>query len=31
MQEKWVPYLGWENALEKEMTTQSSIHAREIP
>ena len=31
MQEKWVPYMGWENPLEKEMATQSSIHAWEIP
>ena len=31
MQETWVPSLGWEDALEKEMTTHSSILAWEIP
>ena len=27
----WVPSLGWEELLEKEMATHSSILAREIP
>ena len=27
----WVPPLGWEDALEKEMATHSSILAWEIP
>ena len=31
MQESWVRSLGWEDALEKEMATQSKIFAREIP
>ena len=31
MQEMWVPSLGWEDLLEKELATQSSILAREIP
>ena len=31
MQEMWVPSLGQENSLEKEMTTQSNILAWEIP
>ena len=31
MQETRVPSLGWEDALEKEMTTHSSILAWEIP
>ena len=31
MQKTWVPSLGWEDALEKEMTTHSSICAWEIP
>ena len=31
MQEMWVRSLGWEDLLEKEMTTHSSIHAWEIP
>ena len=31
MQETWVPSLGWEDPLEKEMTTHSSILAWEIP
>ena len=31
MQETWVPSLGWEDALEKEMATHSSILAWEIP
>ena len=30
-QEMLVPYLGWENPLEKEMATNSSILAWEIP
>ena len=31
MQETWVPSLGWEDPLEKEMTTHSSILSWEIP
>ena len=31
MQETWVWSLGWEDPLEKEMATQSSIFAWEIP
>ena len=31
MQEMQVPSLGWEDPLEKEMTTHSSILAWEIP
>ena len=31
MWETWVRSLGWENPLEKEMATHSSILAREIP
>ena len=31
MQEKQVQSLGWEDPLEKEMATQSSIFAWEIP
>ena len=30
-QEKWVSAMGWEDPLEKEMVTHSSIFAREIP
>ena len=30
MQETWVPPLGWEYPLEKEMTTQSNILAWKI-
>ena len=30
MQETWVRYLGWEDTLEKETATQSSILARRI-
>ena len=30
-QETWVQSLGWENALEKEMATHSSILAWESP
>ena len=30
-QEMRVPSLGWEDPLEKEMATQSSILAQEIP
>ena len=30
MQETWVRSLGWEDPLEKEMATHSSILAREI-
>ena len=31
MKETWVQSLGWEDPLEKEMATQSSILAWEIP
>ena len=31
MQETWVQFLGWEDALEKEMETHSSILAWKIP
>ena len=31
MQETWVQFLSWENSLEKEMATRSSILAWEIP
>ena len=31
IQETWVPSLGWEDALEKEIATHSSILAWEIP
>ena len=31
MQETWVQSLGWEDLLEKEMGTHSSILAWEIP
>ena len=31
MQETWVQFLGWEDPLEKEMATHSSILAWEIP
>ena len=31
MQESWVQSLGWEDPLEKEMTTYSSILAGRIP
>ena len=31
MQGTWVPALGWEDPLEKEMATHSSILARKIP
>ena len=30
-QETWVPSLGWEDPLEKEMATHSSILAWRIP
>ena len=30
-QEMWVPSLGWENSLEEEMATHSSILAWKIP
>ena len=30
-QETWVRSLGWEDPLEKEMTTHSSILPRKIP
>ena len=31
MQETWVQFLGWEDPLEKEMATHSSIVVWEIP
>ena len=31
MQEMWVQSLGWEDPLEKEMETHSSVLAWEIP
>ena len=31
MQETWVGFLGWEDPLEEEMTTHSSILAWRIP
>ena len=31
MQEAWVRLLGWEDPLEKEMATHSSILARRVP
>ena len=31
MQEMWVPTLGWEDPLEKVMTTRSNVLAWEIP
>ena len=31
MQETWIQSLGWEDPLEKERATHSSILAREIP
>ena len=31
MQETWVRSLGWDNPLEKEMATHSSILAWKIP
>jgi len=31
MQEMWVQSLGWEDPLEKEMATHSSVLAWEIP
>ena len=31
VQETWVRSLGWEDPLEKEMATHSSIFALEIP
>ena len=31
VQETWVPSLGWEDPLEKEMATHSSILAWKIP
>ena len=30
-QETWVPYLGWEDSLEEDMATHSSILAWRIP
>ena len=31
MQETWIPSLGWENPLEREMANQCSLLAWEIP
>ena len=31
MQETWIPSLGWEDPLEEEMATPSSIRAWRIP
>ena len=31
MRETWVPSLGWEDPLEKEMATYSSVLACKIP
>ena len=31
MQETWIQFLGWEDPLEKEMATHSSILAWRIP
>ena len=31
MQDTWVPFLGWEDPLEKGMATHSSIFAWRIP
>ena len=31
MQETWVWYLDWEDPLDKEMSTHSSIFAWEVP
>ena len=31
MQETWIRSLGWEDPLEKEMATHSSVHAWKIP
>ena len=31
MRETWVQSLGWEDPLEKEMATHSSIHAWKTP
>ena len=31
MQETWVRSLGWEDPLEKEMATHSSVLAQRIP
>ena len=31
MQETWIQFLGWEDSLEKEMATHSSILAWRIP
>ena len=31
MQETWVGFLGWEDPLEKEMATHSSIRSWRIP
>ena len=31
MQESWVQFLGWEDPLEKGMTTYSSVLAWRIP
>ena len=31
MRETWVQFLGWEDPLEKEKATHSSVLARRIP
>ena len=31
VQETWVPFLGWEDPLEKEMATHSTILAWSVP
>ena len=31
MQDTWVPSLGWEDPLEKEMATHSNILVWEVP
>ena len=31
MQETWIQFLGWEDALEKKMATHSNILAWEVP
>ena len=30
-EERWVQSLGWDDPMEKEMSTHSSIHVWEIP
>ena len=31
MQKTWVPFLAWEDSLEMEIATHSSMHAWKIP